>query len=98
MLEVVEDGYGLLPGFPGLPEITGSKVGVAEVGEAERFLEPVAQIALSVLRILLRQRARRGSNRAEAVTPATVAATRTMASRPRWAWVPMSRPRKASTS
>ena len=42
--------------------------------------------------------ARRGSSSAEAVTPSTVAPTSTIASRPRWAGVPMSSPRSASTS
>src|SRR5258708_5067659 len=39
-----------------------------------------------------------GSTSADAVTPRTVAPTSTMASRPTWAWVPMSSPRSASTS
>src|SRR5215472_12456272 len=42
VLDVLEDGERLLPGLPGLRQIVGGLMGVAEAGEGVRFIEAVA--------------------------------------------------------
>jgi hypothetical protein len=42
MVEVVEDGHGLPPGFAGSVGVVGAAVGVAEVDEGVRFVIGVA--------------------------------------------------------
>src|SRR5215469_3098855 len=42
VLQVFEDGEGLLPGLPGLGRLAGGVAGVAEVGEGLCFVEAVA--------------------------------------------------------
>jgi hypothetical protein len=46
MVEVVEDGQGLLPAFPGRAGVAGGAVGVAEVDEHAGFLIGVAELAV----------------------------------------------------
>ena len=43
MLEVLEDGERLLPGLPGLRQLAGGAMGVAEVGEGLRLIPAVAE-------------------------------------------------------
>ena len=44
MVEVVEDGQGLLPGLAGGPGVAAGVVGVAEVGEGVSFVVAVAEV------------------------------------------------------
>jgi hypothetical protein len=43
MLEVVKDVKRLLPGLPGLRQITDGVASVTEVGQSDRFVEAVAE-------------------------------------------------------
>src|SRR5439155_23286523 len=48
MVEIVQDGRGILPGVPGAVRVSGGVPGVAEVGERGGFLVAVAEIPVQV--------------------------------------------------
>lgn len=53
VVELVEDGKGVLPGVAGRPGIAGGVVDVAEVGKDSRFVVAVAEVPVQVEGVLV---------------------------------------------